>query len=102
MNAEEENRLIVVVQKAVVEAINTLLGQSKGDTLGDVEEKDTAKAAELYEKEVELMGDNGLSDWEVPIEVVEAAAAGTLLATTATIAADAPPPPPPAMTKYST
>jgi|TARA_Y100000310_G_scaffold265096_1_gene275971 hypothetical protein len=93
MNAEEENRLVVVVQKAVVEAINTLLGQSKGETLGDVEEKDTTKTAELYEKEVELMGENGLSEWDVPTEVVEAAAAGTLAANVAAETPAAPPPP---------
>jgi hypothetical protein len=96
MNAEEEKRLCIVVQQAVVAALNALFKESPGDTLGEVTAEGLDKTDDLYVKEMDLLGEQGLSEWSVDTGAVTGAV-------TAAVAAAAPstddlPPPPPALT----
>ena len=54
MNAEEEKRLCIVVQQAVVAALNALFKESPGDTLGEVTAEGLDKTDDLYVKEMDL------------------------------------------------
>jgi hypothetical protein len=90
VNADEEKRLGIVVQQAVVEALNALFKESPGDTLGEVTADGLNKTEDIYEKEMDLLGEQGLSDWSVDTGAVTAAVAAAVPS-----APELPPPPPP-------
>ncbi len=94
MNADEEKRLGIVVQQAVVAALNALFKESPGDTLGEVTADGLDKTDDLYVKEMDLLGEQGLSDWSIDTGAVTAAVVAAAPSTD-----DLPdlPPPPPAL-----
>jgi hypothetical protein len=89
VNADEEKRLGIVVQQAVVAALNALFKESPGDTLGEVTADGLDKTDDLYVKEMDLLGEQGLSDWSIDTGAVTAAVVAAAPSTD-----DLPPPPP--------
>lgn len=73
MNAEEEKRLALIVETSVVSAIKQLMSSSPGDNVGAINNKGVAAAATIYDKEKDMLGDQGLSEWTVDAAVVTAA-----------------------------
>ena len=100
MNENEELRLELIMERAFIKAMKTLIAEGDGNTIGELGESDALKVEGQIDEKIELLGDKGLNEpVELPIEltetVVKAEVAAEAAADAVIEAGAAPPPLPP-------
>ena len=71
MNAEEEKRLSLIIQQAVITAIETVINEAPTKQLGSAKIEDVNKASAVVGGQINAMGEQGLNEWSVPQEVTD-------------------------------
>ncbi|MDP6413646.1 MAG: hypothetical protein QGG54_01165 [Gammaproteobacteria bacterium] len=100
MNENEELRLELIMERAFIKAMKTLIAEGDGNTIGELGESDALKVEGQIDEKIELLGDKGLNEpVELPVEltetVVKAEVAAEAAADAVIEAGAAPPPLPP-------
>jgi len=102
MNEAEELRLELIMEKAFIKAMRTLIAEGEGDTMGEMGESDAMKVEAQIDEKLEIMGDKGLNEpVALPTELSETVEKAEEAAEAAAVAAAgvaAAPPPLPAPT----
>jgi hypothetical protein len=84
-----------MVETALVAALRSLYDSSPGDSLGQINGKGIENTETTYEKEKEMLGDQGLSEWTIDTAAVTAAVEAATPAQSESETPALPPPPPP-------
>ena len=100
MNEDEEQRLELIMERAFIKTMRTLLSEGEGDTMGEMGESDALKVEAQIDEKLDIMGDKGLNvPVALPAELTEtvekAEEAAEAAADAIAEAGTAPPPLPP-------
>lgn len=72
MNENEEQRLELIMERAFIKAMKTLIAEGDGDTIGELGESDALKVEGQIDEKIELLGDKGLNEpVALPSELTE-------------------------------